>query len=146
VVESVEKINTHGVSFRIIARKKIGKSITTFKPLSNTAMENVVDSIHARQEKMQALINNRKFYAYGAAAKAVTALYTLNLVNDNLVGVVDDNELKQGCYFPGTSIMITMPDHLDKNELVVITAWNVYDDIKRKLVERGHLGEIICMQ
>jgi hypothetical protein len=39
-----------------------------------------------------------------------------------------------------------MPDHLNKNELIIITAWNVYDDIKRKLVERGHLGEIICMQ
>jgi SAM-dependent methyltransferase len=146
VVESVEKINTHGASFRIIARKKFSKSNIAFAPLSNTALDDVVHSIHVRQEKMQALINNRKFYAYGAAAKAVTALYTLNLVNDNLIGVVDDNELKQGCYFPGTNIMITVPEHLDKNTLIVITAWNVYDDIKRKLVERGHLGEIICMQ
>jgi hypothetical protein len=35
---------------------------------------------------------------------------------------------------------------MDKNALVVITAWNVYEDIKQKLVARGHVGEIICMQ
>jgi hypothetical protein len=95
---------------------------------------------------MRELLGNRKFIAYGAAAKAVTALYTLDLVNENLIGVVDDNELKQGCYFPGTNIMITKPEHLDKDALILVTAWNVYDDIKKKLVERGHTGEVICMQ
>jgi hypothetical protein len=88
----------------------------------------------------------KRVAAYGAAAKAVTALYTLGLVNENLIGVVDDNELKQNCYFPGTDILITSPAEMDKTALVVITAWNVYDDIKRKLVERGHTGEILCLQ
>ena len=82
--------------------------------------------------KMQELIGDRQFIAYGAAAKAVTALYTLNMVTDKLVGVVDDNELKQGCYFPGTNIMITQPENMDKNAIVVITAWNVYEDIKNQ--------------
>jgi hypothetical protein len=59
---------------------------------------------------------------------------------------IDDNELKQNCYFPGTGIKITSPESLDKDALVVITAWNVFEDIKAKLVERGHRGEIICMQ
>jgi len=146
VVESVLETNTHGVSFRIIARKKVGKSVTTLEKITKSTIEVVVDSIADRQTKMQDLIKDRKFIAYGAAAKAVTALYTLNLVNENLVGVVDDNELKQGCFFPGTDIMITQPANMDKNALVVITAWNVYEDIKQKLVARGHVGEIICMQ
>ena len=67
-------------------------------------------------------------------------------MTNNLIGVVDDNELKQGYYFPGTDIMITNPENLDKDALVVVTAWNVFDDIKAKLIERGHTGEIICMQ
>ena len=146
IVESVVETNTHGVSFRIIARKKSGTPITTLETISKTTIDDVVDSIANRQSKMQELIGNRQFIAYGAAAKAVTALYTLNMVNDKLIGVVDDNELKQGCYFPGTNIMITQPENMDKNALVVITAWNVYEDIKRKLVERGHVGEIICVQ
>lgn len=145
IVESVLEINMHGVSFRIIARKKSGEPATSLETINNTTIETVVDSIANRQTKMRELIGDRQFVAYGAAAKAVTALYTLDLVDDKLIAVVDDNELKQGCYFPGTDIMITQPENMDKNALVVITAWNIYEDIKRKLVERGHVGEIICM-
>ena len=68
------------------------------------------------------------------------------MVNNKLIGVVDDNDLKQGYYFPGTDILIANPADLDKDAFVVVTAWNVFDDIKSKLVSRGHRGEIICMQ
>jgi len=147
VVENVEVINTHGVSFRITASKKDGQSIIEFQPANmhmQAALVNV--QIEVRKAEMKTMINNRPFIAYGAAAKAVTALYTLGLVDSNLVGVVDDNKLKQNCYFPGTSILITSPEIMDKDALVVITAWNVYEDIKNKLVERGHTGEILCLQ
>jgi hypothetical protein len=108
--------------------------------------KDVQEYIASRKQSMKTILGDRKFVAYGAAAKAVTSLYTLDLVNENLTGVVDDNDLKQGYYFPGTSILITDPAKLDKDALVVVTAWNVFEDIKRKLVERGHTGEIICMQ
>lgn len=146
IVEAVQMINTHGASFRAYVRKREGISEIPFEALESNSLENVVDLIAERQTKMKQLIGDRQFIAYGAAAKAVTALYTLDMVDEKLVGVVDDNELKQGCYFPGTNIMITQPENIDKNALVVITAWNVYEDIKRKLVERGHTGEILCMQ
>jgi len=147
VVEKVETINTHGISFRITARKTSGHSNIEFQPIDmkKTALE-VSNKVHNRTVGMHKMINNRPFIAYGAAAKAVTALYTLGLVDKNLVGVVDDNELKQNCYFPGTDVLITSPTEMDKTALVVITAWNVYEDIKRKLVERGHTGEILCLQ
>ena len=45
-----------------------------------------------------------------------------------------------------TDIIIKNPETMPKDALVVVTAWNVFDDIKAKLVERGHTGEIICMQ
>jgi len=146
VVEDVQPITTHGSSFRIYARKKSGEFQLTKTEIADNSLEQIVDLIATRQTKMKELLGNRKFIAYGAAAKAVTALYTLDLVNENLIGVVDDNELKQGCYFPGTNIMITKPEHLDKDALILVTAWNVYDDIKKKLIERGHTGEVICMQ
>lgn len=147
VVENVESVNTHGISFRITARKKEGTSSVEFQPMDmQLKLKNVTGGIASRKIKMKAMINNRPFIAYGAAAKAVTALYTLGLVDNNLTGVVDDNDLKQNCYFPGTDILITSPEVMDKNALVVITAWNVYEDIKRKLVDRGHTGEILCLQ
>lgn len=147
VVEDVQKIDTHGVSFRIIARKKIGNHSVKFDKLDMSQKKSdVQDYIASRKQNMKTILGDRKFVAYGAAAKAVTSLYTLDLVNKNLVGVVDDNELKQGYYFPGTDVLITDPSNLDKDSLIIVTAWNVYEDIKRKLVERGHTGEIICMQ
>lgn len=167
-VISVETVNSHGTSFRAICQKttpirelerqpyisriypkrdKEGLEVNWTRAIyMDWALRNIYTTIEERRKKMRDLISNRHFVAYGAAAKAVTALYTLELVNENLIGVVDDNELKQNCYFPGTGIMITSPEALDKDALVVITAWNVYEDIKAKLVARGHRGEILCMQ
>lgn len=146
IVESVEPVMTHGLSFRIVARKKKGICYLEFDKIDiHQKLIEVNDSIKKRKQQMAELINNRSFVAYGAAAKAVTALYTLEMVNDQLIGVVDDNELKQGHYFPGTNILITDPSKIDKNSIVVITAWNVFEDIKNKLKARGHKGEILCM-
>lgn len=150
-VTLVENVNTHGLSFRLVAEKVHSTVSAVSIPLdkpeidwkkSRTEIETLID---IREKKIKALIGDRKFVAYGAAAKAVTAMYMLGMTN-NLIGVVDDNELKQGYYFPGTDIIITDPKTLSKDALVVVTAWNVFDDIKAKLVERGHTGEIICMQ
>jgi SAM-dependent methyltransferase len=147
-VVSVEPINTHGLSFRLIAEKVHAKVFVdrSHPKIDWTKAKTDVEAlIDVRENKMRALLDDRKFVAYGAAAKAVTSLYMLGLVN-NLIGVVDDNELKQEYYFPGTDILIKSPNELDKDALVLITAWNVFDDIKAKLVARGHTGEIICMQ
>jgi hypothetical protein len=136
------------LSFRIIAEKVHSKVfVDRIKPIIDwdKAKQDVQKLIDVREMNMQLLLNDRKFVAYGAAAKAVTSLYMLGLVN-NLIGVVDDNELKQDYFFPGTNVEITSPDKLDKDALVLVTAWNVFDDIKEKLVARGHTGEIICMQ
>ena len=147
-VLTVQRINTHGLSFRIIAEKVHSKVfVDRIKPIVDwdKAKQDVEALINVREMNMSLLLQDRKFVAYGAAAKAVTSLYMLGLVN-NLIGVVDDNELKQGYFFPGTNVEITSPDKLDKDALVLVTAWNVFDDIKEKLIARGHTGEIICMQ
>jgi SAM-dependent methyltransferase len=147
-VISVDPIETHGLSFRLIAEKVHAKVFVDRKKPKvdwDKAKQDVEALIDARETKMRVLLDDRKFVAYGAAAKAVTSLYMLGLVN-NLIGVVDDNELKQEYFFPGTDVKITRPDELDKDALVLVTAWNVFEDIKAKLVARGHTGEIICMQ
>ena len=147
VVDEVLSVPTHGISFRIVARKRFDTNGLKFNPLDMTEkLETVIDHIAKRETRIKSMLDGRSFIAYGAAAKAVTSLYTLNLVDEKLVSVVDDNELKQGYYFPGTDILIGSPDSMDKDALVLITAWNVFDDIKKKLVDRGHRGEILCIQ
>ncbi|NBP00396.1 MAG: methyltransferase domain-containing protein [Proteobacteria bacterium] len=146
IVEHVELIESHGLSFRLIARKSKKDSMTSFESINLDEMRTKVkDIINSRKEKLESLIHQRPFVAYGAAAKAVTSLYSLDLVNERLVGVYDDNELKQGFYFPGTDILIEHPSKIDKNSLVVVTAWNFFDEIKNKLIANGHKGDIICM-
>lgn len=146
IVEEVTEINTHGVSFRIIARKKDGESITSLDKVDLVkTKETVLAGIEKRKQRILSELQGREFVAYGAAAKAVTSLYTLNIIDEKIVGVVDDNDLKQGMFFPGTDILITDPAQIDKNAVILVAAWNVYQDIKDKLVARGHLGEILCM-
>lgn len=146
-VESFETINSHGLSFRLVARKSVIPTLTKFFPEDIASRKIQVESvIKNRKQKMDSIISGRPFVAYGAAAKAVTSLYMLDLVSESLIGVYDDNELKQGFYFPGTDIVIESPAGIPSHALVIVTAWNFFDEIKSKLIANGHKGEIVCMQ
>lgn len=146
VVEKVISVNTHGISFRVAARKvsgeqKIHRNIVNLDQTRNR----VLQGIETRRNRIFTELRSRPYIAYGAAAKAVTSLFTLDLVGKGLVGVVDDNELKQGLYFPGTNLLIGDPKKINKDFVVLVAAWNVFDDIKTKLLDRGHKGEILCL-
>ncbi|NBP01544.1 MAG: methyltransferase domain-containing protein [Proteobacteria bacterium] len=145
---AIHPISMHGQSFRIVASKKQSdSSIAVRTPVDFTSeSDSVRIKINNRKLVIQALLKNRPFVAYGAAAKAVTSLYALELVDKGLISVVDDNPLKQNCYFPGTNILIQSPETIEKNALVLITAWNVVNDIKNNLSKLGHTGEVICVQ
>lgn len=146
-VEHSEEINSHGLSFRIYARKTSKSHNAKFKKINvEDKRQEVQAKIKKRKDTMRGIIGNRLFVAYGAAAKAVTSLYMLDLVSDQLQGVYDDNELKQGFYFPGTNIKIEPASTIPLDALVIVTAWNFFDEIKEKLLARGHKGEIVCMQ
>lgn len=77
---------------------------------------------------------------YGAAAKGNTLL---NFSKIKLDFIIDDNELKQGTFSPGMSIPVVPISHLDKygpddKVLFIPLAWNYFDDIKKKIVEKRH--------
>jgi SAM-dependent methyltransferase len=77
---------------------------------------------------------------YGAAAKGNTLL---NFSKIKLDFIIDDNELKQGTYSPGMSIPVVPISHLDKygpddKVLFIPLAWNYFDDIKKKIIDRRH--------
>jgi len=144
-VEDVLPINTHGRSFRIICKKKntnypFNKSLFSYSEASIY----VSNLFKVRRQRILNSINGEKFIAYGAAAKSVTSLYSLELTG-YLKGVVDDNPLKQGMYFPGTSIKIQNSENLDKNATILVTAWNLFEEIKAKLLLNNHIGKIVCM-
>ncbi len=146
IVESVTQINTHGVSFRVIARKIPGQSRVQRNTIDlDQTRKLVLEGIKVRKSRVLSELDGREFIAYGAAAKAVTSMFTLDLVESGLIGVVDDNELKQGLYFPGTDLVIGDPKSINSRAVVLVAAWNVFADIKANLLSRGHEGEILCL-
>ena len=78
-----------------------------------------------------------KIVGYGAAAKGSTII---NAGRIKLDYIVDDNPLKHGLYTPGMHVPIKHPDVLKQEKekiLVVPLAWNFFDEIKQKTLERN---------
>jgi nucleoside-diphosphate-sugar epimerase len=143
----VEKIKTHGGSIRIYIKKgkkiKIHKSvkillneeevfgIKNFKTYQdfvkkiNKLKENVVKNIKNLKKK------NKKIIGFGAPAKATTALNFFG-ISKQIDFIVEDNKLKHNKFIPGVKIKIIDKKNIkEKDVLVLVLAWNFYNEIKR---------------
>ena len=142
-----EKVDTHGGSLRIFVKKdkkvKIESSvkkmlkdeedfgIKKFKTYQDFGekvykiRENVSKNIKKLKEK------NKKIIGYGAPAKATTALNFFSISNE-IDFIVEDNKLKQNKFIPGVKIKIKNKSQIkNKNNTLLVLAWNFYDDIKK---------------
>ena len=87
--------------------------------------ENVLANIRKLKNK------NKTIIGYGAPAKATTALNFFG-ISDEIDFVVEDNKLKHNKFIPGVKIPIKNKSHIkDKNNILLVLAWNFYDDIKK---------------
>jgi len=143
----VEKIKTHGGSIRIYIKKgkkiKIHKSvkillneeevfgIKNFKTYQdfgkkiNKLKENVVKNIKNLKK------TNKKIIGFGAPAKATTALNFFG-ISKQIDFIVEDNKLKHNKFIPGVKIKIIDKKNIkEKDVLVLVLAWNFYNEIKR---------------
>jgi hypothetical protein len=76
-----------------------------------------------------------KIIGYGAAAKGMTFL---NFANEKMDFIIDDNELKQGLFTPGTNTEIKsinfLHDYNNDDYIVFVPlAWNFFTEIKEKI-------------
>lgn len=73
--------------------------------------------------------------AYGASCKCNTLLNFCGIRPDLIKFVVDKSPLKQGKYLPGSHLPILTEDDLkrERPEFVIITAWNLKDEIMEQL-------------
>jgi len=148
-----EKIETHGGSIRIYIKKdkniKIKKSvkelikeeekfgIKDFKTYQDFGVkvykirENVIKNLKTLKK------NSENIVGYGAPAKATTALNFFGISNE-IDYIVEDNKLKQKKFVPGVKIPIYSKDKISKKKpLVLVLAWNFYDEIKKNNSEIG---------
>ena len=143
----VEKINTHGGSIRVYIKKgkkiKIEKNVKTllneeeafgikkyktyqdFGEKIKKLRDNVIKNIKALKK------NNKKIIGFGAPAKATTALNFFGISNE-IDFIIEDNKLKHNKFIPGVLIPIKEKKYLkDKNNLIIVLAWNFYNEIKK---------------
>jgi len=142
-----EKVDTHGGSLRIYVKKdkkvKIESSVKkmlreeedygikdfkTYQKFGKKVYkirENVLKNIKQLKEK------HKKIIGYGAPAKATTALNFFNITKE-IDFIVEDNKLKHNKFVPGVKIPIKSKSQVkNKNNALLILAWNFFEDIKR---------------
>lgn len=149
-VYKVKEVDTHGGSLRVYVskdkNKRSHKSINQYLELEkkyklnefNTYLkfgkkvENIKhDSFHKINNILD---NNKKIIGYGAPAKATTILNYFGLTNEHIEFTIDDNNLKQGKFIPGTNIQIKSIEDIDplNYDYVLVLAWNFFDQIKEQ--------------
>ena len=142
-----EKVDTHGGSIRIYIKKdtsiKVENSVKkllkeeenfgikkykTYQNFGKKVYEirkNVINNFKNLRK------NNKTIIGYGAPAKATTALNFFG-ISKEIDFIIEDNKLKHNKYVPGVKIPIKKKSYIqNKNNTIVVLAWNFYKDIKR---------------
>ncbi len=160
VIHDLQKVSTHGGSLRVFLRKnkfkeniELVQSLISEEQILGLNDETAIQKIdqHIKRIKLEAhnLFANYlnkpgvKLFGYGAPAKVVTFLAALDLENLPIVGIIDDNEHKQGKFLPGSGIRIISSQKMQKEieldtnitELVcLIFPWNLGPEVTTKLM------------
>ena len=142
-----EKINTHGGSIRVYIKKdkktkidnsvkkmlkeeeKFGiKNFKTYQAFGKKVYK-IRDNVVKNIKKLKN--DNKTIIGFGAPAKATTALNFFG-ISKEIEFIVEDNSLKHNKFIPGVKIPIKNKSHVkNKNNTVLVLAWNFYDDIKK---------------
>ena len=140
-------INTHGGSLRIYIKKnkkvkiessvrkmlkdeeKFGiKKFKTYQDFGKKVYkirENIIKNLKKLKESSNLVIG------YGAPAKATTALNFFGVTKE-IDFIVEDNKLKHNKFIPGVKIPIKKKSEIkNKNNTIVVLAWNFFQDIKK---------------
>lgn len=121
--------------------KQIHLEKNQYKLFNISTYKNFEDKILNCKKKLIDIINNFEvnkinIAGYGAAAKTTTLLYFFELNESKQIQfIIDDNNLKQGLYLPGTEIKILNPKALKekKIDILILFAWNYADIILKKV-------------
>lgn len=149
-VFDVQRVNSHGGSIRVFARKKSGT------PLKNSVQElllleekaglhtlerfnSLEKDAEAIRDKLVSLVRGfrkegKVVTAYGAPAKSGTLLNFCGFTADDLKYVTDTTPYKVGLLTPGSHIPVVSPDILktDTPDYILLLAWNYKDFILEK--------------
>jgi len=129
---SKKKMNEHRIQNLIDVERETG---LYSKKTYDDYKQNILNIVESFKKVVEHVQGEYPVIGYGAAAKGNTFL---NFTDIKLDYVIDDNELKQGLYTPGTNIEIKSVELLkeygeDDRILFVPLAWNFYDEIRKRI-------------
>lgn len=157
---NVTKQNIHGGTLRLVIVKKESKltpdiTVEAYLQLEkNYGLEyhikwgdQVQEHIKNSRDFIKKIKNSGKtIYGFGAAAKGCIYLNAMGLTDLHLDYIIDDTDLKQGKFVPGTGIKIVSRDILKEKQpdYILILAHNFADYIMESLKE-SYSGNFIIL-
>jgi nucleoside-diphosphate-sugar epimerase/2-polyprenyl-3-methyl-5-hydroxy-6-metoxy-1,4-benzoquinol methylase len=160
VLNNVTEVSIHGTSYIFEITNKLIETddkddvSNTVDVLYNEMVDGLYDIKTYKNYKYNALIYRNRFHnklleyklqdkmviGYGSTAKSNTLLNFCNINTDDIDWIIDENELKQNLFTPGSDILIRNIESLDEikldNTVVVVFAWNFFNEIKDKIVKK----------
>jgi len=158
-VTSVEEIEMHGGSIRVVCQKSTlqsemqpkAKDIFRREVLAGLDSSEWMKKFSRHLDQLsietktaiQAEPNGTTWFGYGAPAKAVTFINQFELDQIGLIGIIDDNPGKQGKFLPRSGIKVVSHTEMEidliptlnpTNLNCVIFPWNLSAEIASKLV------------
>ena len=140
---SLEKVNSKKIEEKEIDfYKSLPKKIFDFKK----SLINYKNNFSNFLEEQRSL--GIKVFGYGAPQKVVVLLNYFQINVDNISLIADISKEKQNKFIPGTNIKICDPKLLiDLNaEIIIVFAWNYYDEIKKQLISMGSNATILSIE
>jgi hypothetical protein len=150
----VEFINTHGGSNRywLSKSKEINNIVNdtidyeinaglTNKDSWKISYSRIKNNVELFKEKIENLNNNGAIICgYTASAKSTVLLNFAKIKTGQIKAIADDAIEKQNRFLVGPNIPITsLEDMLLLNPTdIVVFSWNIYDEIKNKVLNMGH--------
>jgi len=149
-VAAVERVNTHGGSIRVFARKKsdtpIHDSVSELLALEERSglhslarFQDFQTDAEAIRDTLVTLVRDlrkegKTVTAYGAPAKGNTLLNFCGFTKDDITYVTDTTPHKIGLLTPGSHIPVVSPEILetDTPDYILLLAWNYRDFILEK--------------
>ena len=152
-IADVKKVEMHGTSLRVTARKGSGAASPSVGALLKEEEETLtlprlmefktqVDSYLGafRDKLIEYQSQGLRVGGYGAPARVATICNYGKIGPELIPFIVDDSPLKQNRFSPGTHIPIVPKTHLEtaKPEVLVVFAFEYLDDIKKKTAGHGY--------
>mgnify|MGYP001177094797 CR=1 FL=1 len=147
ILFDVDHISTKGGSIRYYitknTNKKINKKVTIFlkkekdnKLFHKSTFNKLKEKINNKKIKLNNFVKNnsdKNIIGFGASISCITLIYEFGLEN-KFKFLIDDNNIKQNKYSPGSNIKILNPkkNKLSKNDIILILPWRYQKMILKK--------------